>query len=174
MGTLEQSTHPMAVLSQLALCHGFFLHSSRDELRANVVDPRGEWLDALLANNRLMTAPSGLFPLTEHAHLRDVFRRFLGAGQAVAASEAGATLREIFGVIPSSRRDARALVAKVGLAHGLLMTEADRGRFEADQRAFRDFMVHSLGSRSGSVDRLRAVMVHAASAMRRPRSYVPW
>ena len=175
MGTLEQSSHPLGVLAQIALAHGFFLPLERDELKPPVLEPRADWLVAFLgADGRADSIADGLAPVGRHARLRETFRLFLSAGQAIAQAQAGATFRELFGSLTGTRRDWRALVAKVALGHGLLMDEGDRARLMSDERAFRHFMVFSIGSRATLSDHLRARVVHLSVAGRRSRSFVPW
>lgn len=175
MGTLEQSVHPLAMLAQLALGHGFFLRSSREELRPSPDDPRADWLVALLAADGRQTGMiDTLLPVECHARLRDVFERFLAAGQGFAQHRAGATVREVFAGLSDARRNSRALVARVALGHGLLMDAEDRAHLARDARAFRRFMVFSLGSRSNLWDGLRARALHLATVRRRSPSIVPW
>jgi hypothetical protein len=175
MGTLEDSAHPLATLAQLALGHGFFLRSDRDELRPAADDPRAAWLVALLANDhRRHDVVEPLLPLTRHLQLREVFDRFVAAGPALGQAGAGGTVRDLFAELVGSRRNWRALVAKVALGHGLLMDDEDRRQLARDRRAFKRFMVLSLGSRSTPWDALRARAHFLASARRRSRSIPSW
>lgn len=175
MGRLEQSVHPLATLAQLALGHGFFLRSGRDELRPSADDPHADGLVALLeADGRETGVTDTLLPAERHARLRDVFERFLEAGQRLARHRAGATVREVFAGLSGAHLTRRALVAKVALGHGLLMDAEDRMHLESDVRAFRRFMVFSLGSRSTFWDGLRARAQHLAAARHRSPSAVPW
>ena len=173
MGVLEVSSHPMALLAQLALGHGFFFRSDRDELRPSAEDPRARWLAALLAGEGQCDDPP-LLPLDRYARLRDVFDRFLAAGQSLGRANAGATVRQVFGGLAGARRNWRALVAKVALGHGLLMNDEDRRRLEQDRQAFGRFMVFSLGSRSTAWDAMRARVQHVVTSRRRPPSIPPW
>lgn len=175
MGKIEQSVHPLTVLAQVTLGHGFFVPFKRDELKPPTHDARAEWLVTCLnADARADGVAVGLFPLNRHARLREIFRRFLQVGQGLAQAEAGATFREIFDGLSGTRRDWRALVAKVALGHGLLMDDDDRARLKCDERAFRKFMVFSIGSRTSAWDQLRARMSYLATARQRPRAFVPW
>ena len=175
MGTLEQSPHPLAALAQLALGHGFFLRSRRDELKPSTDDPRATWLATILAaDSRQPGVADTLLPVERHARLRDVFGRFLAAGEELAKHQAGGTVRDVFAGLSGSRRNWRALVAKVALGHGLLLDEAGRVHLARDVGAFRRFMVLSLGSHSSLWDHLRARALHLAAARHRSRSFVAW
>jgi hypothetical protein len=173
MGTLEQSSHPLALMSQVALGHGFFLPLTRDELRPAPDDPRATWLARFLECDARTDVPvSALFPLTRHDRLRDVYHAFTRTGRALHRSGGGGTFRQIFADVQGSQRDWRALVAKVGLAHSV-MAEREDGAAE-DERAFARFIAFSLGSRSTIWDNVRARAAYVARSRRRPRVFVPW
>jgi hypothetical protein len=177
MGTLERSVHPRAVLAQLALGHGFFLRSRRDELRVVPRDPRGEWLAAWLeapAPTLPVSIEDGLLPLSRHRRLRDVFGRFREAGHGLAGTTTGAACAALVAGLSGARRDSRALVAKVALGHGLLMEAEDHAHLAGDERAFKNFMLFSLGSRSRAWDVVVARAGYLLAARRRPHAFVPW
>jgi hypothetical protein len=174
MGTLEEHPHAMSGLAQLALGHGLFVPLERDESAPAASEPDGERLERLLeSEGRGAGDLMRLLPLSQHARLRDVFRGFRAGGEAVSQANAGATCRALLSGLRGSRRDARALVAKVALGHGLI----ERGgadRVAADEDTFRRFMVFSLGSQSSAWDQLAARARHVLDVRRRPRSYAPW
>lgn len=174
MGALENSSHPMATLAQLALGHGFFLRSNRDELRPAPDDPRASWLAALLeGGGRRSESTETLLPLERHRRLRDVFERFLAAGVTFGHEQAGAAVRSVFDGLAGSRRSWRALVAKVALGHGLLMDDDDGRHLARDQRAFARFIVFSLGSQSTLKESVEA-RARVFWARRRSNSTPPW
>jgi hypothetical protein len=161
MGTLEPSEHPLATLAQLALGRGVFLGLERDELKPPAHDPRADALMAFLSSaGRADDVAEGLLPLTRHGRLRDLFRCFVEAGGALGQADAGATFRDTFAALSGARRDARALVAKMALAQGLLASDEDRARRLRNERLCRDFVIFSLGSRATPSDRLRARARH--------------
>ena len=165
MGELEESDHPISLLAQVALAHGFFLRSVRDELKAPADNPRADRLAAYLAAEGHGEAwPEGLFPLDRNAPLRELFRRFLTAGEALSHVSEGAVFRSVFARLAGVRRDTHALVAKVALGHGLLMEHEDRAELGSDERAFGDFMMHSIGRHPSLLQRLRARALHLARA----------
>ena len=167
VGKLEQSTNPMAVLAQIALAHGFFLPSERDELKPPVDDARAGRLHAFLGANGRLDAVAGTLPsLGGNTRLREVFRRYLAAGESLEETRAGTTFGEIFAGLSSTRGNAHGLVAKVALGHGLLMEQRDRTNLTADERAFRNFMLFSIGRRASAWDHLRARVRHLAGAER--------
>jgi hypothetical protein len=164
---LEQSTHPMAVLAQIALAHGFFLRSERDELKPPADDARAEWLHVFLrAEGRLDAGAASLPAPGANTRLREVFRRYVAAGKSLKEAGAGATFGEVFAGLSGTGRDAHPLVAKVALGHGLLMDQRDRAGLMDDERAFRDFMLFGIGRRASAWDHLRARVRHLAGSQR--------
>ncbi|MSO50151.1 MAG: hypothetical protein EXQ49_09690 [Acidobacteria bacterium] len=69
-----------------------------------------------------------VLPLTQHAPLGEIFRRFVALGAALGDAAAGGTFREVFASLSGRPADRRALVARIALAHGLIMTEEDHAR----------------------------------------------
>jgi hypothetical protein len=175
MGRLEDSVHPMSDLAQLSLAQGFFEGERRDESSPGEDHGEGQRLLDLLHNDRAGGSEClGLLPVRQHPRLRDVFRRFLAAGQSIRRMEAGRTCRALLGGLSPARRDARALVAKMALGRGCHLPDRDAGRLADDEAALRRFMILSLGSQAGMATRFKAHLRHHAGSRRRSRSYVPW
>jgi hypothetical protein len=175
MGTLEEHAHAMGVVAQIALGHGFFLPLLRDESAPVEDDP-----DVGLLRGLLEAAGDGagemlhLLPLSQHARLGDVFHAFRAAGESIRRIRAGATFRALFAGLGGARRDARALVAKVALGHGLMQQGADPIRDAADADAFRQFMVYSVGTRSNAWDHVLGRAKHLVDARRVGGSRLTW
>lgn len=175
MADLERSGHPLAVLARVALAHGLFLPLKQDELKPAADDPRAEWLAAFLAADGVSDGLiTDLFPLDRHARLRDVYRLFLSAGRQLAQANAGATFRKIVATLERSGRDLPAIVGRVAVAHGVLITQADRTDFERDEHLVHHFVVFGLGSDDGRRDDLRARAKRLLSRVRRSGSSVRW
>jgi hypothetical protein len=157
---LEQSRHALAPLAQLALAHGVFLTTVRDELRPAPPDPRAAWLMELLDARTGRVALERLLPLARHRRLGEVFRRFVAAGRAIADAGAGATLDDVMATLREGRTDGRALVARLALGHGLLARDSDTGSwsgdFDRDERALKSFLQLGTGDQATLAQRIRA------------------
>ncbi|HQX82184.1 MAG TPA: hypothetical protein PKW63_10525 [Vicinamibacterales bacterium] len=172
MGAMEESRHPMAVLAQVAFSHGLFQNLERDELRPVPRDPKCDELVAHLASEtRHADIGEGLPALAREGRLGDIFKRFVTAGRSLGRHQAGATFRDVFNGLSGTRRNPRALVAKIALSHGLLMNDTDRDRLPAHERALRDLVVFGLGTRATRWQHIRALAMLAA---RRDSRAVPW
>ena len=150
VGRLEESTHEMALLAQIALAHGFFLPGERDDLSPGPDDPRAEQLEAFLASGARADAEGeGAFLLESSTGLRDVFRRFARAGEALAGAGAGASAREVFGWLTGAGSDWGRLVAKLSFGHALLSVWGVRRSLQRDERALEVFLSIGKGGRPG-------------------------
>jgi hypothetical protein len=174
MSNLDRSSHPLALLAQVALAHGLFLPLTRDELRPAALDPRAAWLTAFLetdtADDRLA---ADIFPIDDDQRLRDVYRRCLAAGRRLSASEAGTTFRQTFARL-DSQSDWRQMVARVGLAHGALDERAGGTELNRDEQLLRRFVSLGLGSRARLGDELRARAVLARDGLRGKGGHIRW
>ncbi len=174
LDALDHSMHSLALLAQVAYLHGLFVPMERDELKAPKNDQDAEAMATILAGaGRADALVAGVLPLTPHAPLGEIFRRFVAVGAALGEARAGATFREVFASLSGRRADRRALVARIALAHGLIRTGEDHARLSQNERALRDFIVFNLGSRATAWDRVRARTRHALAA-RGERGSVPW
>lgn len=174
LDVLDQSTHPLATLAQVSYVHGLFLPMDRDELKPPTHDPAANALAAFLAGaGRADTLVASVLPVTRYARLRDIFRRFVAVGAALGQAGAGATFRDTFAGMSGTHADPRALVARIAIGHGLLITRDDRARVSHDERALRDFLVFNIGSRATIWERVGA---HARQVLaRHPEgTSVPW
>jgi hypothetical protein len=174
LDALDHSTHPLALLAQVAYAHGLFLPMERDELKAPQHDRAADALAAFLGGpGRADPLAADVLPITRQERPGQIFRRFVAVGAALADAGAGATFREAFASLSGTRADRRALAARIGLAHGLLMARHDRTRVLQDERALRDFLVFNLGSRATAWDRVRA-RTRVALAAGGERATEPW
>lgn len=150
VGRLEESTHELALLAQIALAHGFFLPGERDGLTPGPDDPRAARLVALLGSGARAEADSvGLLPPPPSARLRDLFRRFTRAGRALANAGAGSSVIEVFAGLAGVKRDWRVLVAKLGFGHGLLSSAGSPTSLAQDERVLEIFLSLGTGGRPG-------------------------
>jgi hypothetical protein len=172
---LDDSAHPLAGLAQIALAHGFFLPTDRDQLTPWVDEPDAARLVTLLETDRRCVAPcSDLFPLDRHRRLREVFRRFALAGSALASADAGASIRDVLGAVSGTQHGWHGLVAKIALSHGVLSPAQTAESLAADERALGSFVTLGIGHRAGWWQHLRA---HAARQVRMvwyPREAIQW
>jgi len=170
MGVMEESPHPLAVLAQAAFAHGLFLNLDRDELRPVPTDPKCDALVTLLASDARDADVAGDLPdLLRHGRLGVIFRRFASTGRSLARSRAGATFRDVFNSVSGTRRNPRALVAKIAVSHGALIDDSDLVRLAEDGRVLRDLVVFGMGSRATRWDHVRARTERLLSRRR-----VPW
>lgn len=145
---LARLSHPMIPLAQVAQAHGFFLRGERDELKPVAADPRAEWLAGILASpGESPDAVRELFPLERYARLRDVFRVSVRAGRDLASAAAGASAMDVLATLQRRRHDWRALVAHLGVGHGILGGGANDAELRADERALRAFVRYGIGRR---------------------------
>jgi hypothetical protein len=150
------------------LAHGLFLPLTRDELKPASSDPRAEWLSEFLSSDRTDdSAAADRAALARHHRLRDVYRQFMSLGRQLAAREAGTTFRTIFTGLACSRRDPRATVAKIALAHGLLAGDQDDDGRARDERLLHRFLVYGIGPRTSIRDHLRVRAAHLVGRVRR-------
>ena len=150
VGRLEESTHEMALLAQIALAHGFFLPGERDDLTPGPDDPRAAKLVALLGSGaRTDPERAGLLPLPPGDRLRDLFRRFTRGGRDFANAGTGAGLREVLAGLAGVERDWRVLVAKLGFGHGLLTASGSPTSPTKEERALEIFLTLGKGGRPG-------------------------
>jgi hypothetical protein len=164
---LEASTHALALCAQMALSHGFFLHTERDELKPFPNDPRAAWLAELLASDvGCNQALEELPPLHGPVRLRTVFRSFVRAGCALGLARAGATVRAVLADLSSGGRRWPTLVAKLALAHGVLGTSAVLANPTSDERALKSFVVLGVGRRLTPWEALWARLLAVPRRMR--------
>ena len=174
MDALDHSTHPLSLLARVAYLHGLFVPMAHDELKAPRHDQAAEALAALLAGpGRADELVAEVLPFTQYARLGEIFRRFVAVGAELGDAAAGETFREAFKRLCAPRADRRALVARIALAHGLLMPREDHARLSQDERALRDFIVFNLGSRATTWDRVRA-RTRPALSPRGERASASW
>ncbi len=174
-GRLEESRHPLAGLAQIALAHGVFLPTERDQLTPWVDAPEAARLVALLESDlRCDQAGAGLFPLDRHQRLRDVFRRFALAGHALAQAEAGATVRDTVAAISGAQHGWPGLVARIALGHGILSPEQSAESLAADERALETFVTLGIGRGVGLWQHLRARAERQVKRVWRPGEAVRW
>lgn len=172
---LQASPHSLARFAQIALWHGFFLDTERDELKPRDDDPRAEWLAGLLfAERQSNGAEFALRILHEGARLRDVFPQFLRTGQVLAEAEAGHTVCDVLDALAGVRRDWRRLVAGLSLGHGLLAGPLPSRGTAAAERVLRDFVRLGVGRRLSVWKQLQARAAAAACRLRPSAERVPW
>jgi len=172
---LEESTHELAPLAQIALAHGFFLPGEHDDLKPGPDDPRAAQLLALLAScARANAEPARLLPLDRHARLRDLFRRFTLAGRALASAGAGASAREVFAGLAGVEHDWRLLVAKLGFGHGLLSAGGTPASLTHDERALEIFLTLSRGGRPSLRQLLHARAARHIRGLRISGEWLQW
>jgi hypothetical protein len=178
---LWKSRHPRAPLAGLALAHGFFLTSTEDALKPAPEDPRAGWLAGLLDASEAHVSLASLAhlpPLEDHRRLRDVFHRFAAAGQAIAGSAAGATLRGVMASLGSTGASRRMLVARMAFGHGLLARDPEgRARvvdLRGDERALRDFLLFGTGDRATAAERIRGRAAYWTSRLPGRTRRMPW
>ncbi len=171
---LDASPHPLARLALLALGHGFFQSADGDQLQPWGDEPAATRLLALLESDRRSDAAADLVPPARHPRLRDVYRRYTLAGQAIARAGAGATLVETLAALAGPAGGWGTLVARIGLGHGVLSPEQSARTLAADERALGSFL--TLGTAPGDAwwQRLRARLVREVGRIRRPRDTIRW
>ncbi len=134
-GLLEQSTHSLAPLAQLALAHGFFQPGVEDGLKPDFSpeSQRAAGLQALLIADHRLDPPRDLLPPGPTTRLGEILRAYTRAGRELARRGAGADVRDIWSTLHGAGHDWRVLVAKLGFGHGLLSPtiEPEREREEA-------------------------------------------
>jgi hypothetical protein len=154
---LEESSHPLAGLAQIALGHGFFLPAEQDQLMPWGDEPDAGRLLALLESKQhYQAAAAELFPLDRHRRLRDVYRCSLRAGHALGANGGGATVRDTLATITGTEHGWRGLVTKIGLGHGIVSPDLTVESLSADERMLGNFITFGIGSPLGGRQLLRA------------------
>ena len=153
---LDASTHPLARLALLAVGHGFCLPIEHDQLQPWGEEPDAERLTALLESDRRCEAAVDLVRLGRHPRLRDVYRPFVLAGQAMGRAGAGATLADTLTGLSTVPDGWSAVVARLGLGHGALSPERSAEELAAEEPALGRVLSLGIGARAGSWDRLRA------------------
>jgi hypothetical protein len=171
---LGESTHSLATLAQVALGHGFFLPTERDELMPWEDDPDAAHLVALLGSDPQCETGVALFPLDRHQRLRDIFQHFAVAGQAIARAGAGATFQAAFASLSAPKHSWHTLVAKIALGHGMLSPAKTKEALAADERVLGEFVTLGIGRRVGFWQYLRARASRQASRAWRSRETVRW
>lgn len=147
----------IAEVAQVAAATGFFLPTERDGLTVLEADPKAsKVLELLESRQRCDGAADRLFPLSRFSSLREVFHRFTHAGRAIRAAGGGATFRDTLAALPVTRRDQRALIAKVALCYGVFSPEDSAASVTAAERALRSFVTLGMGRRKGPWQYLRA------------------
>ena len=175
MGRLEQSSHPMRHLAQLALGEGFFQPRANDALDRRGKDERGElltrWLDG---SSRASESLDVLMPLAGHARLKTVYEHFLALGRRLRDADAPATVRDVLDALTNSRHDWRALVGKIALAHGLALAFENRRRRRSDDAAFARFIRLGVGDGASAKDIIRARVLSARTGGLVSRAGIRW
>jgi hypothetical protein len=172
LASLEDSKLPVAPLAEVAITHGFFVPMAGDELKPPEDEPGADELMSLLTGSGRLTGVD--VALTGYARLRDVFRRYVSIGEQIAAAKAGESAREALAATAGATRDWRRFVAKVGLGHGLLRTDEDRMRSDANEEAFRRLMVLEIGSQGGFAQYAGGYVRYYIRRLLRRRNRVPW
>jgi hypothetical protein len=173
LDALARSRHPLATFAQVALAHGLFLAENADALAPMADDPRAAWLAALLragAEGGARPAPLRVEPTHP---LRKVFRESFELGRSLAAAEDGATLDATVRQLGAEGKHAHALVARIGLGHGVLSaTSTVPGT--GDEDLMRRFIVLGVGSRASLVHVTRARMRHVLDGLSGRHRAVRW
>lgn len=116
---LEASSHPSALHAQIGLAEGLFLGTGPDLLgRLEEADDFAR-IDAFLRAGRGADASLAAAPARDGS-LDEVFRRYRRLGARLSANGAADEFRHVFGLLPPTRRDDAAWVAKIGLCRGVL------------------------------------------------------
>ncbi len=174
-GRLAESAHPLAVLAQIALAHGIFLPTERDQLMPWTDEPEAARLMALLGSDRRFDAAAAdLFPLNRHHRLGEVFDRFARAGHALARADAGATIGDTLAAVSGTQHAWPGLVAKIALCHGILSPAQMAESLAADKLTLGTLVTLGIGRRVGLWQHLRARAARQVLEVWRPREAIRW
>jgi hypothetical protein len=129
---LEQSTHPCALVAQLALAHGLFWDVDEDMLRPYGPDAEFDRVAAFLPDLQPLHVSVPPPPAVLDGTPAEVFGRFHRLGSKLHRERAADEFRAHMATLRAGRRDERQRLAKIALCHGLFSDAIDEPRMQAD------------------------------------------
>jgi hypothetical protein len=139
LGALEQSTHPCALVAQLALSHGLFWDVDEDMLRPYGPDAEFDRVAAFLPDPRPLGVSAA--PTTDlEGTPVELFGRFHRLGSKLHRERAADEFRERMAMLRAGSQDERQRLAKIALCHGLFSDGVDEARMQADLELLRGLL----------------------------------
>lgn len=135
---LKNSSHEMALIAQIAICHGIFTKEERDMLEPFTENEDFNFLERFLNS-------SGSYKINKFKFLnlfflpKTVFKEYYKLGIDLRNAFAFPAFRYCVDLLNKSSDDC-ALIAKIGLCHGLFSEDYSKEVFENDYAIFKEFI----------------------------------
>ena len=123
-GVLERSSHPSALIAQIALAQGLFLRESRDLLGIATRNDDFARIGEFISSNQNGSAPGDL-GLRPAVPMEELFGAYYRLGNALIAAGASQTFKRHIGSLNNVANDQIALLSKIGLCRGLSASDGD-------------------------------------------------